>query len=173
MAGFTESGTTLDFPSESWFRFQQSEPYSDVSCFGFKEMDACYIETQDDGSKTFYAIELKDFTETNSLAEDNMGKRIWDIVKKNVDTLQMFLSARYQHHFGIHLEESKSVDLHTDMAKAIFITIVNVKQENALLLQTLKDKCLSKLSAYSKVWDEVSFTLMTGEQAKWHFSFVK
>ena len=74
MAGFTESGITLDFPSESWFRLQQSKPYSDVSGFGFKEMDACFIETQDDGSKIFFAIELKDFTETSSLAEDNMGR---------------------------------------------------------------------------------------------------
>jgi len=43
MAGFTESGIALDFPSDSWFRFQQSKPYSDVSGFGFKEMDACYL----------------------------------------------------------------------------------------------------------------------------------
>ena len=85
----------------------------------------------------------------------------------------MFLSARYQHHFGTELEKSKSVDLHTNIAKAVFVTIVNVKPENALLLQTLKDKCLSKLGAYSKVWDEVSFTMTTGEQAKRHFAFVR
>ena len=173
MAGFTESGTTLEFPSENWFRFQQSKPYCDVSGFGFKEMDACFLETKGDGTKVFYAIELKDFTETNSLEESNMTKRIWDIVKKNVDTLQMYLSAKYQQQFGIELENVKSVDLHTNMDRAIFVTIVNVKPENVQLLQALKDKCQSKLCAYSRVWDGVVFTLMSGEQAKRRFTFVK
>ncbi|MBO5628275.1 MAG: hypothetical protein J5965_04265 [Aeriscardovia sp.] len=173
MAGFSESGIDLDFTSGTWFRFQESEPYSSVSGFGFKEMDACYLEIRQDGSKVFYAIELKDFTEAESLTEDTMSKRIWNIVKKNVDTLQMFLSARYQHSFGKALEREKNIDLHTDLSKVFFLTIVNVKPENAQMVQTLKDKCLGKLCAYSKVWDSISFTLMTKEQAQNRYTFVK
>ena len=75
MAGFTESGITLDFDKETWFRFQQSEPYCRVSGFGFKEMEACYVDEMPEGLRRFYAIELKDFSETNSLAEENMTKR--------------------------------------------------------------------------------------------------
>lgn len=173
MAGFSESGIDLDFTSGAWFRFQKSEPYSNISGFGFKEMDACYLEFGSDGSKVFYAIELKDFTEAGSLAEENMTKRIWDIVKKNVDTLQMFMSARHQHTFGKALESEKNVDLHTGLSKVFFLTIVNVKPENALMVQTLKDKCLGKLCAYSRVWDGISFTLMTKEQAQKRYHFVR
>jgi len=173
MPGFTESGITLDFASGSWFRFQQSKPYSDVSGFGFKEMDACYLCQGPNGQRIFYAIELKDFSETESLAADNMSKRIWDIVKKSVDTLQMFMSAKYQQSFGVALENEKGVDLHVGISKAVFVTIINTGLENTMMVQALKDKCLGKLKAYSKVWDDVSFTLMTKEQAQKRFDFIK
>ena len=136
-------------------------------------MDASYLCQGPDGQRIFYAIELKDFSEAESLADDNMSKRIWDIVKKSVDTLQMFMSAKYQQSFGLALEKEKNVDLHAGVSKAVFVTIVNTKQENTLMVQTLKDKCLNKLKAYSKVWDNVSFTLMTKEQARKCFDFIK
>lgn len=173
MAGFTESGITLDFDKETWFRFQQSEPYCRVSGFGFKEMDACYVDEMPEGLRRFYAIELKDFSETNSLAEENMTKRIWDIVKKNVDTLQMILSAKYQNQFGIDLEKTKGIDLHTNMKEAFLLTIVNVKPENVMMLHALKDKCLDKLRPYSKVWDGIKIVLMTKEHAQKYLAFVK
>ncbi len=173
MNGFSESGITLEFAGGMWFRFQQSRPYSDVSGLGFKEMDACYVSSLNDGSKLFYAIELKDYTEMGSLSGENVSKRVWDIAKKTVDTLQMFLSAKYQQCFGMELESAKNIDLHSDISKAVFVTIVNVKPENVMMLQTLKDKCLNKLAAYSKVWDDISITLMTKEQAQKRFDFVK
>lgn len=173
MAGFTESNITLDFPKDSWFRFQQSKPYSDISGFGFKEMDACYVDELEVGNRVFYAIELKDYSAADSLTEDNMTNRIWDIVKKNVDTIQMFMSAKYQNGFGLGLEAQKGIDLHSSIGMARFVTVVNIKPENVQMLQAMKDKCLDKLRAYSCVWDNISITLMTKEQAQKRFEFVK
>ena len=80
MAGFTESGITLDFPTDNWFRFEKTEPHKSISCFNFKEMDACWIDYADG---KFYAIELKDYTATGSLEPANTADRKWNITKKD------------------------------------------------------------------------------------------
>lgn len=120
MAGFTESGITLNFPTDSWFRFEASKPYSDISGFSFKEMDACWL---DDEHRVFYAIELKEYTAAGSLSAENAQARKWEIVKKSVDAMQMLLSAKYQNAFGKRLEEEKGVDLHCAPLTFKFITI--------------------------------------------------
>ena len=61
MAGFTESNITLDFPTSDWFRFEKSKPYSSISGFHFKEMDACWLKNMGSAQFEFYAIELKDY----------------------------------------------------------------------------------------------------------------
>ena len=66
----------------------------------------------------FYAIELKDYTSGN--LGITSSDRIWDISKKVVDTIQMFMSARFQQPFGVRLESEKSVDLHTSVVSAKF-----------------------------------------------------
>ncbi len=98
MAGFTESSITLDFPTEHWFRFEKSSPYDKVSGFHFKEMDACWVKDMGTSNAEFYAVELKDYSAGN--LEETSSDRVWDIVKKVVDTIQMFMSARYQNGFG-------------------------------------------------------------------------
>lgn len=97
MAGFTESGITLDFPTDSWFRLEKTEPHKSISCFHFKEMDICWVDYE---HQKFYAIELKDYTAAGSLESANAADRKWKITKKVVDTMQMFLSAKYQNTFG-------------------------------------------------------------------------
>ena len=67
-------------------------------------MDACWIDYED---KKFYAIELKDYTATGSLESANTADRKWNITKKVVDTMQMFLAAKYQNTFGQTLENEK------------------------------------------------------------------
>jgi len=170
MAGFTESGITLEFSTESWFRFEKAEPYKSVSCFCFKEMDACWVDYTD---KKFYAIELKDYTRAGSLEAGNVEKRISNIVKKVVDSMQMFLSAKYQNAFGKELERRNKVDLHSDYLEVWFITIVNIDNSSKVDLAGFKDKCVNTLQAYTKVWDHVHITLMTYNQAKLRFPFVK
>lgn len=170
MAGFTESGITLDFPTDSWFRFEGTKPHSDISCFGFKEMDACWV---DEEQGVFYAIELKDYTETGSLGDDNAAKRKWNIAKKVVDTMQMFLSAKYQNTFGKELESEKRIDLHSTCRETRFITIINVPESSKDYMGAFKDSCLSILKGYAKVWDNTRIIVMSYEQAKRKLPFVK
>lgn len=170
MAGFTESGITLDFPTSSWFRFEKTEPHKSVSCFNFKEMDACWVDYE---HKRFYAIELKDYTAAGSLEPTNTADRKWNITKKVVDTMQMFLAAKFQSTFGQTLEIEKNVDLHNDCLEAYFITIVNVADSSKGYMGAFKDDCLKTIKGYTKVWDNAHATVMTYEQAKLKLPFVK
>lgn len=172
MAGFTESNITLDFPSPHWFRFEHSLPYSEVSAFHYKEMDACWVKNMGTDTAEFFAIELKDYTNGN--ISTTSSERVWDIVKKVVDTIQMYLSARWQQPFGQRLENEKSVDLHTGIHAAKFITIVDVAPSDTMLFQALKDSCMNRLKGYTKVWDGIQVHIVTKQQAQRHFAeFVK
>lgn len=170
MAGFVESGIELDFPTDSWFRFEKSEPHKSVSCFSFKEMDACWIDNE---HNRFYAIELKDYTATGSLELKNAADRKWNIAKKVIDTMQMYLAAKYQNSFGQKLEREKSIDLHSTCLEAFFITIVNVADSSKGYMGAFKDDCMKTLRGYNKIWDNTHITVMTYEQAKQKLSFVK
>ena len=169
MAGFTESGITLDFPTDNWFRFEKTEPHKSISCFNFKEMDACWIDYADG---KFYAIELKDYTATGSLEPANTADRKWNITKKVVDTMQMFLAAKYQNTFGQTLENEKNVDLHSSCLEDYFITIINVADSSKGYIGAFKDNCLEALRGYTKVWDNAHVIVMTYEQARRKLPFV-
>lgn len=172
MSGFTESNITLDFPSTGkWFRFQQSEPYASLSGYSFKEMDACWVDDSSPTSRIVYGIELKDYTSAGSL--NNSQSRVWNVVKKTVDTLQMLLSAKYQNSFGQTLESCKSVDLHTNISSLLLITIVDIPASNTPIFSAFKDECCSILRPYGAVWDSIHIIVLTKDQARRRFPFVK
>lgn len=74
MSGFKESGISLDFPTNSWFRFQDCNAFKHLSGNHFKEMDVCWLDRTDN---TFYLIELKDYTETDPEEENTSEERVW------------------------------------------------------------------------------------------------
>ena len=172
MAGFTESNITLDFPTEKWFRFEKSVPYSPLCAFYFKEMDACWVKILASGQSEFYAIELKDYR--SAKLKEKADDRVKIIVKKVVDTIQMFMSAHYQHTFGKTLEMEKNVDLHTGEIKAYFLTIIDIRPEDGQRVEVMKDECLNRLKGYTKVWDGIAIHILTKTQAQKQYSeFVK
>lgn len=172
MAGFTESNITLDFPTAKWFRFEKSEPYAQLSGFGFKVMDACWYEDTGENKDNFYAIELKDYRVATIVVDNTVAARKYNLVKKTVDTMQMLLAAKYQTLFGVTLEREKGIDMHSRPIEYFFVVIICEKAENSLLLQSLKDECVKALKPYMHVWGKSHFLLMTDEQAKRHFNFV-
>lgn len=172
MAGFSESNITLDFPTEHWFRFEKSKPYSSISAFHFKEMDACWVKNIGSGQSEFYAIELKDYR--SSRFNEKAETRVWDIVKKVVDTIQMIMSARHQYPFGKKLEAEKNIDLHTGDVTAKFLTIVDIRPEDSPLFAGMKDECLNRLRGYMSVWENIEIYILTKVQAQKYYSeFVK
>ena len=172
MAGFSESNITLDFPTPHWFRFEKSKPYDSISAYHFKEMDACWVKDLGLGRSEFYAIELKDYR--SSHFGEKAEIRVWDIVKKVVDTIQMIMSARHQYPFGISLETEKNIDLHTGIVKSFFLTIVDIRPEDSFLFTVMKDECLNRLKGYKSVWTGIEIHILTKDQAQKHYSeFVK
>lgn len=174
MLGFVESGITLDFPTQMWFRFEKTEPYKSLSQFSFKEMDACWFDDTLAGNETLYSIELKDFSHANAVEESNVTKRKYNIVKKNIDALQMLLSAVFETDFGQRLERQFHVDLHSTSIKIVLITIINVPAEDAQMVMALKEECQRLLKPYLRIWGFVDCHILTYEQAKKYYgTFVK
>lgn len=169
MAGFTESGITLEF-DDFWFRFQGSKVFSGITGIGNKEMDACYRDRND---KIFYAIELKDYSGIGSIDKSNVQQRICNIIKKSIDTLQMLLSVKFRNSFGEALETEFNTDFLLTNLPVRLITIINVSPSNEMMVNALQTKCMSLLKPYSKIWDNVSFSIVTYRQAKKFLSFVK
>lgn len=171
MPSVVESNITLDFPTASWFRFEKTEPYLPLCGLHFKEMDACWLDAD---NNVFYAIELKDYTESQEPDEHTIEHRKYNLLKKVVDTIQMVMSAKYQTEFGKKLETCKSIDMHTAELTYCFLIIVREKNENMLMFQALKDICKNMVEPYLTVWGNAKFSMMTYDVAKTRFSnFVK
>lgn len=171
MPSIVESNITLDFPTASWFRFEKTDPYQPLSGLWFKEMDACWLDA---ANNIFYAIELKDYTESKNPDEHTIDHRRYDLLKKVVDTIQMVMSAKYQTEFGKELETIKGIDLHTSDLIYHYLIIVKEKEENMPMFQALKDNCRDMVKPYLTVWGHSRFSMMTYDNAKTKFpNFVK
>ena len=85
-----ESSIKLDFPDQNYFRFQDCLAYHSIQTH-FKEMDVGWYDQDAD---IFYLIELKDWTLSalENLPKEDTSKRIWDLVKKSVDSACMLVS---------------------------------------------------------------------------------
>ena len=98
MPGFTESNITLNFPDNNFFRLASCRVYTRLSGYHFKEMDACWYEVN---QNLYWLIELKDFTAANISTSSTILERALDLVKKAVDSLCMFLSAKHAYPYAL------------------------------------------------------------------------
>lgn len=99
----TESGITLNFPDNNFFRFEDCQGYKEIQN-NFKEMDVCWYEQTTD---TLYIIELKDWHDGKLIEENDptiSSQKIIEmkesisksniniLVKKSIDSVSMFIS---------------------------------------------------------------------------------
>ena len=157
----TESGTTLTFPDKNYFRFQDCDAYRSLSGFHFKEMDACWYETSSD---VYWLIELKDYRSANLKDAKGIESRAWDIVKKAVDTLNMFLACRHNY----SLSPGFAACMNRAPAGATKLKVVSIIQcdhGQRADVQLLRDAFRSRFKAYALLFDIDTYTVVRHDQA--------
>lgn len=150
MPGFTESSITLNFPDANFFRFADCPGYQKIKANNFKEMDACWYER---ASNVYWLIELKDFTAAALHLPENITKRAWDIVKKAVDTLSMFLCVKHNYGYSTDLIPCfppSAVITQTTELKVV--TIVHCDRAQVPDVQLLHNSFRNKFKPYAELF---------------------
>lgn len=159
MNGFTESGITLAFPTDKWFRFEKSDFYSPISGDNFKEMDACWLDVDND---ICYLIELKDYTAAN--LSDNVDKRIYNLWKKSVDSLQMINSALQKTSKGVTLANEIGFEMKSHYIYK-YMSIIKINPEQKTYLSFMKDKYKSLFKSYATLFGISNYSLISYDAA--------
>ncbi len=160
---FTESGITLNFPDNNYFCFENCRGYQKLSGFHFKEMDACWIDLT---NNILYAIELKDYSQAN-VFQDSTAK-VWDLVKKSIDTLSMFLAIMKNTKHSSELSTCLPSNIDINDFQIKFVHIINTLPNQRTEIQFLQDDFRQKTKAYQKLFS-YTFTILTYQQAKKRF----
>ncbi len=163
----SESSIILDFPDGNYFRFQDCNGYKAIQNH-FKEMDACWF---DQSVNILYIIELKDWTIANLTDRQYSDKRIWDLVKKSVDSVCMFMSILLgkPHSASIQFCSPFSISATT---KIKLLSIVNCKNSDITYISAINTEYKSRFNAYAKLFDIDSFLVLTKEKACQRFNWI-
>jgi len=148
MPGFTESNITLNFPDTNFFRFSNCTGYTALCGNNFKEMDACWYDIN---SNLFWLIELKDFTSATLGSPQNVENRAWNLLKKAVDSLCMFLSSKHAYPYDVNLNPCLPAvpDAATEFK---FITIVHCSTSQATDVQLIHNSFRRKFKPYAELF---------------------
>lgn len=150
MPGFTESSITLNFPDTNFFRFADCAGYRTLSANNFKEMDACWYDSVSD---IYWLIELKDFTAAALDLPENIAKRSWDIVKKAVDTLSMFLCVKHNYDYSKQLIPCfPALAVITPKTELKVVTIIHCDNAQIPDVQLLNNSFRNKFKPYAELF---------------------
>jgi hypothetical protein len=164
MPGFTESSITLNFPDANFFRFEQCAGFKQLSAHHFKEMDACWYDTTDD---VYWLIELKDFSLANLAITQNIESRAWNLVKKAVDSLSMFLNSKHGYAYASNLNTCFPVtpSLTTQFK---FITVVHCDVSQKADIQLLNDAFRQRFKPYAELFGIAHYAVIEHSSAVKH-----
>lgn len=163
MPGFTESSITLNFPDDNWFRFNPGcAGYAKLSGNGFKEMDACWY---DNNANIFWIFELKDFTVADiTLAKDIEG-RSWNLIKKAVDTLCMFVSSKHAYPFANEFLNPFFSYKPDDGTQFKFVSIIHCSASQKTNVQLINNFFRNKFIPYAKLFNIQHYTVVEHSKA--------
>jgi hypothetical protein len=181
MTPITESGITLTFPDNNFFRFEDCEDYTQLQ--GIKEMDCCWY---DQAMDILYLIELKGWQnhkieEENDLSFDRekikemkegiTKSRIYDLVKKSVDSLLLFVSILLAKPYSTQIQKCSPFTI-SNQTTIQLLTIVDWKETDTTYIGTLNTAYKTQLKSYMKLLNVKTYLVLTKEQAKRQFSWV-
>ncbi len=156
MPGFTESSITLYFPDSNFFRFSNCRGYTALNGNNFKEMDACWYDAT---CNLYWLIELKDFTSAALSTTQNVEDRAWNLLKKAVDSLCMFLSSKHAYPYDIKLNPClpSTPDSTTEFK---FITIVHCSLSQAPDIQLINNSFRRKFKPYADLFGITHYAVL-------------
>ncbi|MDZ7900918.1 MAG: hypothetical protein U5N85_23185 [Arcicella sp.] len=163
----TESLITLNFPDNNYFRFQDCQGYKDIQNH-FKEMDACWYDVNND---TLYLIELKDWSVANLTNREYSDKRIWDLVKKSVDSVSMIMSILLQKPYSASIQACIPFSISGE-TKIKLLSIVNCNDADKVFISTVNTDYKSRFNAYAKLFNVNTFVVLTKDRATQLFDWI-
>jgi hypothetical protein len=171
---FSESGITINFPNHDFFCFENCEGYQRLSGYHLKEMDLGWI---DRSSGVVYLVELKDFTLANFRETDgsvNIDSRVWDLVKKSVDTCTLLASTIFGNAAGLEIKNCfPKPDFTLNLSDVVLIHILNSTAEQKADLQLVRDSFNQKFKAYKELFGLKQVSVLTYDQAKKYLYWVQ
>ncbi len=178
----TESGITLNFPDNNYFRFEDCQGYKEIQNH-FKEMDACWYEQATD---TLYIIELKDWHNGKLIEESdpnfspqkiaeikqNISKsNINILVKKSIDSASMFISILLGKPHSTKINVCAPFNI-TNTTKIKLLSIINWTNPDVTYIATVNTEYKTRFASYAKLFDIKVFVVMTKEKASELFSWI-
>jgi hypothetical protein len=145
MPGFTESNITLNFPDNNYFRFADCEGFKTLSGNYYKEMDGCWYDAVEN---TYWLFELKDYSLAAIDANENIDSRAWDITKKAIDSLLMFLSNKHNYPFGSNFDPCFP-EKPNNLTRFKLVTIVHCNAHQKESVQLINEKFRSRFKSYA------------------------
>jgi len=126
-------------------------------------MDACWFDT---GANLYWLIELKDFSLANLTTPENIEKKSWDMVKKAVDSLCMFLSSKHGYPHAANLNPCFNAPPPNNTTQFKFITIVHCDASQKADVQLINEKFKSKFKPYAKLFGINNYAVVEYSSAK-------
>jgi hypothetical protein len=156
MPKFTESNITLDFPDGNFFRFSSCAGYQALSGNHFKEMDACWYDA---GSNVYWLMELKDYSSASLTASDTIEQKSWDMVKKAIDSICMFLASKHCYPYAVNLNPCFPF-VPDDHTKFNVVTIVHCDRAQKPDIQLLNEQFRRKFKPYAVLFGITSYAVV-------------
>lgn len=178
----TESGITLNFPNENYFRFQDCPGYRAIQQ-NFKEMDCCWF---DEDSNRLYLIELKDWGDGTLLEEndgvstaekiDEMKKRIskyriQELFKKSLDSTAMIMSIKLNTPYSSKINDCIPFEINNN-TEVTLLSIINWSNPDPSYISTVHSQYKTLFKSYAKLYDIKGYAVMTKSQAEERFDWV-
>lgn len=161
MPGFTESSITLNFPDTNFFRFERCPGFQGLSGNHFKEMDACWCDT---GSNLYWLIELKDFSVADISTSQNIEARVWNMLKKAVDSLCMFLSGKHAYPYSTNLNACFPVAPNGN-TQFKFMIIVHCNAAQKADVQLMNNSFRNKFKPYADLFGISNYAVVEHSRA--------
>ncbi|GAA0880110.1 hypothetical protein GCM10009119_30800 [Algoriphagus jejuensis] len=162
MPGFTESSITLNFPDTNFFRFATCAGYSALSGNHFKEMDACWFDTD---NNLYWLIELKDFSLASLTTQETIEKKSWDIVKKAIDSLCMFLSSKHGYPYADGLNPCFPASTPNNTTQFKFVTIIHCNASQKADVQLINERFRNKFKPYAELFEISNYAVVEHSRA--------
>lgn len=178
----TESGITLKFPDNNYFRFEDCQGYKEIQN-NFKEMDACWYEQATD---TLYIIELKDWHDGKLIEESdptispqkiaemkqNISKsNINFLVKKSIDSVSMFISILLGKPYSTKIQQCAPFTI-TNTTNIKLLSVINWTNPDVTYIATVNTEYRSRFASYAKLFDIKAYVVMTKDKASQTFNWI-
>lgn len=158
---FTQSNITLSFPDQNFFRFSGCAGYTQLSGNNFKEMDACWYDAH---ANLYWLFELKNYSMASIASAETVEQKAWDMVKKAIDSLMMFLSGKHGYAHSASLNPCFPI-VPNPATQFKFITIVHCEAAQIADVQLINESFRRKFKPYAQLFDIKHYSVLEHRQA--------